>query len=296
MYVPDANLVLTLLKAKGKTRLLPPAYQQYLAITRRQVGVHWQERKRYIPVDATLAAVELSQSGSRALNRSKFEEYFYDYIKVVHGIFNVAPEWVDGFFEPLSRGIASQLPSLAAVFEKALQLIPPGDTASDAQVEAACDELFGWLISQKNELSLIGGPSLYASVYAIAGSPDARRVLKVHEARKTGPNAVAWNVAWDFMYLHHMDNLHIHQKYDHNIFCTADGALATLMASRTHTGPKYCPDTVSATGSIESHWELEPFKFRKLDGTKLSRRIAEKYGETMIEIASTTRDVITVGF
>jgi hypothetical protein len=296
MYVPDANLVLTLLKTKGQAKTLPAEYQNYLAITRRHVGLQWQERKRYIPVDASLASLELSQSGDRVINRSKFDRYFYDHIQIVHGLFNVNPSWVDRFFEPMSQLVSAQLPSLAAIFEKALDLIPPGDTASDTTVEAACDELFGWLLTKRDDLSVLGGPAMYVAVYAIAGSPDARRIMKVHDARKSGSNEVAWNVAWDFIYLHHMDGLYLSDKYEQNVFCTGDGALATLMASRVHKGPRYTPEALASLDSLEVGGDLESFKFKKLENTKLSKRIAEKYAKIMTEIAETTVDIVTVGF
>jgi hypothetical protein len=272
------------LRTKGDPKELPYEYQNYLSITRRFVGVQWHERKRYIPVDASFAALELSQSSAGCFNRTEFEKYFYDYIQIVHGIYNVSPSWVQGFFEHMRRFVEAQLTSFAAIFEKTLELITPGDTASDAEIEISCNELFDWLLANKDDLVSIGGLAIYAAVYAIAGSPDARRVLKVKDARKSGSNEVAWNVAWDFVYLSYMDNLYLFKPYSQSTLCTADAALANLMASRIHKGPQYSQELLNTQDSFEVDGDLEPFKFKKLEGTKLSKRIFDKYLETLAKI------------
>ena len=277
MFVPDSNLLLNLLRTKGSLTKLPPAYQEYLRVVRRHVGQQWHERKSFIPVNPTYAAFELSRSGTAA-NKPKFDEFFYGYLRDMHGIWDVDPRWGDACFDELQRHVANVLPSFAAVFEKTFALLPAADSPSDLEIEEACDALFAWVVANVDELAVIGGPAMYVATYALAGSPDARHLMKVKEARKGRAAEVSRNVAWDFVYLQHQELSYLYRKYDETILCTADAPLAALVASKIHRGPRYAPTSLLHAAAVEVDGELTPFKFRRLDpGTKLGDRLLGKY-------------------
>lgn len=289
MFVPDSNLLLNLRRTKGSLTKLPPAYQEYLRVVRRHVGQQWHERKSFIPVNPSYAAFELSRSGTAA-NKPKFDEFFYGYLRDMHGVWDVDPRWGDACFDELQRYVANVLPSFAAVFEKTFMVLPAAESPSDSEIEEACDELFAWVVANVDELSVIGGPAMYVATYAVAGSPDARHLMKVKEARKGNPAEVAKNVAWDFVYLQHQEPSYLYRKYDETIFCTSDAPLAALVASKIHRGPRYEPALLLNTETVEVDGELTPFKFRRLDpGTKLGDRLLDKYLAMLGEVSASAR-------
>lgn len=295
MFTPDANLVLGLLQHGSNYAALPDAYRSYLITTRSRVRRHWHDRVKWIPVNPTYAAMELS-SQDLLPDREKFDSYFVQFLSNVYQIDNVDPRWIGDCFYYAQKLSESFLPSFKSIFAKALELIPAGGgRANDAQVEGAVNAMCDWLEARADDLAVIGGLPLYVTIYAFAGSPQARRLLKVERSQSRGIDSTARNVAWDFMYFLHREFSYLRHQYD-DIFCTADEALAELLSSKINRGPRYPRGIAEKLDSFESFGDLSTFPLRRLDGqTRLTKRIEGRV-LSMLARAGMSQDAIPVGF
>lgn len=296
MFIPDANLVLSLLQHGSNYAALPDAYRSYLITTRSRVRRHWHDRVKWIPVNPTYAAMELS-SQDLMPDRAKFDSYFAQFLSSVYQIDNVDPRWIGDCFYYAQRLSGSFLPSFKSIFAKALELMPAGGSrANDTQVEDAVNAMCDWLEARADDLAVIGGLPLYVTIYAFAGSPQARRLLKVERSQSRGIDSTARNVAWDFMYCLHREFSYLRHQYDDDIFCTGDEALAELLSSKINRGPRYSRGVAERLDSFESFGDLSTFPLRRLDGqTRLTKRLEERV-LTLLVRASMSKGTIPVGF
>ena len=110
-------------------------------------------------------------------------------------------------------------PSIAKLIEITYSLIPSGDTPTDEEVLRGIDLLLQWLWANNENLEVIGGPIIYVCTYAIAGSPDARKIIKLNKARKGHVNieALSKNIAWDFLYWVMLEFEYHYAKYSNTI-------------------------------------------------------------------------------
>ncbi|MGH8507037.1 MAG: hypothetical protein ACRETM_13925 [Stenotrophobium sp.] len=294
MFIPDANLVLCLLQKGSDFTALPEAYRSYLLATRVRVRRYWHEREEWIPVNPTYAAMELGSQDVRP-DRVQFDRYFTQFLSHLYQINNVDPRWIDDCFTNAQGLISSFLPSLIRIFSKALELMPAESGTTDVQVERAVMAMCDWLEAEVDHLAVIGGLPLYVIIYAFAGSPEARRILKPHRARKLGAPAVARNIAWDFIYYVHREFSYLYRQYNDDIFCTADIALADLLAAKIHHGPRYERPLLEQLDSIDSFGEFLSFHLSRLNGTRLSKRLEERV-VLLLARASVSRDTVAIGF
>lgn len=275
MFIPDANLVLGLRSHHHNHRQLPPSYRDYLAATQRSTQKYWHRRQQWIPVNPTFAALELSKQ-DRARNEAAFSSYFADFLNDVYGINNVDPRWITSCFDTTLPLLDSFFTSLESTVIKLLQLMPstsPNNQELESLVNALCD----WLENNADTLQVTGGELLYLGVYAFAGSPQARRLLKTDQATTKGIDTVARNVAWDHMYLIHREFSYRYQKYDDDIICTADDALADLIAARINRGPRYAPGNAGYLTHYQSYGEFTPFSLPRLRGdTRFLRSLTQR--------------------
>lgn len=296
MFIPDANVVLSLLRHGSNYAALPDAYRSYLITTRTRVRRYWHEREKWIPVNPTYAAMELS-SQDLLPDREKFDSYFAQFLSSVYQIDDVDPRWVGDCFYYAQKLSGSFLPSFKSTFAKALELMPAGGgRADDVQVEGAVNAMCDWLEAQADDLAVIGGLPLYVIIYAFAGSPQARRLLKVERSQSRGIDGTARNVAWDFMYCVHREFSYLRHQYDDDIFCTADEALAELLGSKINRGPRYPRGIAERLDGFESFGDLSTFPLRRLDApTRLTKRLEERV-LTLLARASMSPGAIPVGF
>lgn len=264
MFIPDANLVLSLQSKRHSYRELPQSYRDYLAATQRLTHKYWHQREQWIPVNPTFAALELSKQ-DRVRNEAAFTTYFADFLNDVYGINDVDPRWIASCFDATLPLLDSFFISLESTVTKLLQLMPTA-SLNNQELELRVNELCDWLEGNADTLQVTGGELLYLGVYAFAGSPQARRLLKTDQATTKGIDAIARNVAWDHMYLIHREVSYRHQKYDDDIICTSDDALADLIAARTNLGPRYAPSDAGNLTHYEAYGEFTPFSLPRLEG------------------------------
>jgi hypothetical protein len=291
MFIVDANCLLNLLRHGAEYRRLPSSYRAFLLASRVRVRTCWHERHRYIPINPTFAAMELSTRDGQ-VDAARFHRYFSDFLARLYGINDVDPRWVDDCFALARNLVASFMPSLIAIVQEASRLMPPAE-ADERCMEVAAMELCDWLETQAESLAVVGGIPLYVAIYAIAGSPEARRILKV--SKRDEPSA-AQNVAWDFLYAVFRDLSYLHYQNQDDIFCTADDALAELLLAKIPVGPRYDPAMSSHTVAFESFGSLTPFPLRRLnEATRLSKCL-DKRVYALLERVRLAPDVVAVGY
>jgi hypothetical protein len=290
MFIPDANLVLSLRSQHCNGRELPPSYRDYLAATRKLTQKYWHQREQWIPVNPTFAALELSKQ-DRVRNEATFISCFSGFLSDIYRINNVDPRWIVSCFEATVPLLDSFFVSLENTVTKLLQLMPtssPNNQELETLVNALCD----WLEDNADALQVTGGELLYLGVYAFAGSPQARRLLKTDQATTKGIDVIARNVAWDHMYLIHRELSYRYQKYDDDIICTADDALADLIAARTNRGLRHAPSDAENLIHYQAYGEFTPFLLPRLEGdTRFLRKLMQRLNRFFV-IAARTFDVV----
>jgi hypothetical protein len=295
MYIPDANLVLKLLQKGTAYKDLRGKHKEYLSVSRESVSKHWHRDKEWIPVNPLLALMELSKQHQHP-DFAAYLSFHNQFFTGLYGISDVAPEWVVSTYIAAMRAHISTHPSMSKTVQKALSLIPPADKPSNTEVLAACEDLLNWMWHERDRLVIIGGPLLYICVYAIAGSPNARRFIKYSKAAKGHFKSAADNVAWDMLYWIMLEIEYHRNAYQDTIVCTSDRSLADLLSSRVNKGPR--GQTVIHDGHchVESFGDLYSFKLSKLEDTKLEREIARLLFDLFSSLDLTNDDSIRFGF
>jgi len=138
------------------------------------------------------------------------------------------------------------------------------------------DGFLDWVIAERQNLAVIGGPLLYLAVYAIAGSPEAHRFLKLSRVAKEGSDAIARNVAWDMMHWVNLDFHYHYAKYPSTVVCTSDQALADFLLIRKNLGPRTGREGMLNARVVSSYGDLNLPKLSRLDDTALSDKIARR--------------------
>lgn len=285
MFILDSNVVVSVGKALERGTPLSKSHRMFLRASQRQVGIQWYERSSYIPVQPTLSALELESNPSKEILREEFAKRFEKYVLLAHGIHNLSRDWIYEFYEPMERFASELADSYKWVVLKYFELLPGGDKPPDSEIRVAVEALFDWAKKESDNLAQVGGPLFYVIVYALAGSPEARRLLKTHELKKALPEEISKNVAWDFVHLHNYYSTLMLNKYVDVFFCTEDKALALLIDSAQYTGPLYSSDEILQADSIQVEGTVRPFKLKRLEGTRLENELLSNYVKLMNEVA-----------
>jgi hypothetical protein len=255
---------------------------------------YWHQREKWIPINPSFAALELSKQDV-VRSEAAFTVYFGDFLSDVYGVNNVDPRWITGCFDATIPLLDSFFVSLENTVTKLLQLMPTTSTNNKELglvVNAFCD----WLEDNADTLAVAGGELLYLGVYAFAGSPQARRLLKTEQANTKGIEAVARNVAWDHMYLIQRQFSYLYRQYEDNIICTADDALADLLAARTNHGPRYAPNDAVNLTQYDAYGQFTPFSLPRLEGdTRFLRNLMQRLNR-FFETAARKFDVAPADF
>ncbi len=291
MYVPDANLVLSLLRARSKGETLSGRHKHFLSVTKQAINHSWHQQKRWIPVNPVLALMELTQQHRRPNFRTYFELH-QELFSKVFCIRNVAPEWVAETFLSALKAQISTLPSIARTIETVYELCSDEEKPSDSDVIESCEKLFEWMWLERERLALIGGPLIYLSIYAFAGSPQARAFIKYAKRSPT----TASNVAWDMLYWIMLE-LDYHQpRYENTVVCTSDRALGEFLGSRTNQGPRGQVDPRGQPQYVEAYGDFSPAKLKRLENTKLEQDIFDRYLQFMCYMERVESNSIKFGF
>ena len=176
MFELDANLVLTLLGSKSKSQNLPLSIKEFVKITKKQITKHWLKKQKYIPINPSIAILELTKQFEE-VNYTKYLEYFNDFFSKVYSVEDYDEQWVYSSFNSALE-LKCVHESITATLEKVYGLISTPKKLSNIEVINKVEELLLWICQNIDELEIIGGPILQVSIYAIAGSPEARRFIK----------------------------------------------------------------------------------------------------------------------
>jgi len=296
MYVPDSNLVLKLLQQSKSDSKLESTHLEYLRVTRNRAYRLWNQQQRWIPINPVLAIMELSKQDKRPDFKS-YLRYYNDFFGQVYNINNCDEKWIYSVYITAMRQLVTTHPSIAKTIKTAYTLIPDGDKPSDEEILKGIDLLLQWLWINKENLEVIGGPVLYVCTYAIAGSPDARKIIKLKNARKENSNIelLAKNIAWDLLYWVMLEFEYHYAKYSNTILCTEGKDLANLLAQRVNSGPRGQIRVPDGINSVELDGQFKPFKFKRLEGTKLEYQISIGIMEFLKTINNSTSDFILFG-
>ncbi len=271
-YVLDANVILPLLRYSSGKEALPVSYRSFLSVSKKVAQQAWDAPTPKMAIDPILGLIELTKQNEHP-DIGKFLKTYDEFLQGTYGIKEYHPAWVIQTYVAAMAAQVGTLPSIVVTLEKTYSLTEGPDRLDDDEILARCEELLSWLWQNHQKLTLIGGPLLYAAVFAIAGSPDARNLVKANKARKENQRVLAKNVAWDLLYWMRMEVEYHRAALSDCVICTSDRALASLLASRVNRGPRVGLTSDSPPQTIESYGTITPFKFRRLENTQLEKRI-----------------------
>lgn len=291
MYIPDSNLVLSLIQANQKENKLSGKHKHFLSISKQAVIRSWHQKKQWIPVNPTMALMELTKQNIMP----SYDSYIKLHTELFEGIYkiqDVAPEWIaDTYFSALNI-YTSTYPSIVRTIEAIYYFCPPEDKPIDSDAIKSCEMFFNWIWGNRDNLTLISGPLMYIAIYALCGSPQARSFIKFSKrSEKT-----AKNVACDFMYWTVQEMSYHKYQYENTIVCTSDHALAELLVSRINRGPRGQISFSTIINVIESYGNFSPVKFKRLENTKLENEIFQRLIPLLIALESTDKNAIKFGF
>lgn len=256
MWLLDANLVLTLSHDNSNLQNLPDEYKKFTYFSRGQINLYWHNRKKrkWIPIDPCLAIMELTRQEQRE-DFELFKKEFDNFFMKIYKINNYDPDWLHSIYNAIMDAIIFTHPTITQIVMKTYSLISPEDKLVDNDVAIRCDSFFKWILENKNNLAIVGGPLLYVCIYAIAGNPNAKKTIKYKSARTEEKcEIVAKNVAWDFLYWAQMLFSYDENRYDDTVLCTGDRDLYKLIANGCNQ-----------------------YKLKRLSGTKLEKNLIEKF-------------------
>jgi hypothetical protein len=297
MFVPDANLIMAFRRwqySKKKIRE-HPNYQHFYEVTKYCIRKNWVCNDKYIPVNPTLAIFELSRQHIQPNPKSYLDQHL-EYFDKCYGIVNISPDWVNSTYFAFWNAFLSTYPSILKTLNKLYSLLKISGKVTNKEILEGCKELFCWILKEKDRLTLAGGPLLYLCVYAIAGSPEARRFLKAEKALNDKNNRIVRNVAWDIIYWVFLEMEYHRNGYDDTIIVTSDKTLSQLLASRINSGPRLgLSSKDKIPNNIVSFGELFPFRLKKVENTKLGKDIEENLISLFIKLQLLSDDSVFIG-
>lgn len=295
MFIPDANLVLNLLKASSTIQALPNSYQDYLRITKNKTYKSWHSRGKWIPVNPFLAIMELSKQDEKK-DFDKYRAYFKDFFFKVYRIKDLDPKWIYLTYEAAFKAQFGFHSSIQNTVEIIYECISLNDRPTDSEIISGYEKFIKWVWSNKDNLAVIGGLLSYVAVYAIAGNPEAQQLLKVRQARKKESSKIANNVAWDFLYWISLDFDYHSNKYKNTIICTGDKSLSNLLGGIERTGPRTSTAHLLASTNIEADANVTPYKFKRLEKTKLEKKLYNMYLELQLNLERSVKGFTRFGY
>lgn len=270
-FVLDSNVVLNLRNLSRDGKRLPPCYWELLVGTRAHLHKYWSIRRKlsrhalHIAVDVSLAAYELTKQDVE-IDEHRYVSFLEDFYRNHYPEQPMASGWHKARHKDLTKFVNSMLPTLQAVIIKILQLMPDGKL-SEKIIANAVTELINWLLEHRRVHTVTCGTLIHEGILAFAGNERARELLKIKDIKKLGIQKTAHNVAWDFVFLHYHALTTATRQTSRVVFCTADGALASLMSvpQSDYNG------SVQEISQLASDSTLElPAFIRALDSKRLS--------------------------
>lgn len=299
-YVLDSNLVLKLIRSHNKNEILSSNQQHFYQVSMRVANKEWGLSNPKIAINPVLAILELTKQHKK-VDYKRYELMFNELLQSIYGVYGYDPIWVNQSYLAAMQALVSIHPSIVNTVMGVWSYIDKVDKPTDIQIISGCEKFLNWIWRNQEQLVLIGGPLLYVSMYAIAGSPDAQLILKVKKARKendlnSAKLDVANNVAWDFLYWV-LQELEYHRaELSDVIVCTSDRPLARLLSSRINQGIRSGINSNSPSQFIETHGDFYPFKFKRLESTKLEKKLEEMLISFHMALIQNSSDSFKFGF
>lgn len=285
MFIPDANLVLTLLNNLPRLESLPKAYREYVLTTRVRVRLHWHDRAKFIPVNATIAALELSKQDEEP-NYAKYLTYYQELLLRMYQIDNVDPRWIAECYHLVSNIMNNEFRGVQRTVTKALEIMPVAEATNDS-ITRSVNDFCDWIEGDIESLTSFGGPQLFVPILAFAGSAEARRILKVDQVSRSSLEKVSRNVAWDFMYFSFREIAYVGNQYKNDIFCTGDDALAQLLLMKIHRGPRFSLSHLRAAIDIPTGGNFYPLPCPRIESSpKLALAIEARVQSMWLKIGA----------
>lgn len=275
MFVLDANTVLTLLQHISSRKQLNEKHIHLLRETRRRVRHQWIARSKFIPVDPVLALMELTRQ-DREPNYENYLEKFESFFNGVYKIDDYDRNWTFQTYKSVYRLVSSTHSSLEKTLQQIQIFAPTVGTLKQTEILTRIDAFLEWLVSERKNLAIIGGPLIQLAVTAIAGSPEAHRFLKLNRVPKEGNEAVSKNVAWDLMHWMNLDFHYYYAKYPSTIVCTSDQALADFLLSRKNLSPRLGRTAFRNSNIIDAYGIITTPKLSRLDDTRLGEEVNQR--------------------
>ena len=290
MYIPDSNLVLSILQSASTGTELSGKRKHYLSASKQAVNLLWHQNKKWIPVNPVLAIMELTKQ-NEAPNYQSYLAFYREFFEGIYNILDVAPEWVLSSYIAALNAHVNTHPSITKTVEQIYSFCPPNEKPSDSEAIYGCENFFNWIWKERKDIAIIGGPLMYIAVYAICGSPQARAFIK-YAKRST---ETAKNVAWDILYWVMLELDYHLGKYENTVVCTSDRALCELLSSRINNGPRGGISASATSEYVESYGKFEPVKLKSLENTKLENKIGEKLAELLAALEAVETESIKFG-
>lgn len=268
MFVLDANTVLNISRHVDSSARLDDAHMRLLRETRRRVHLQWSQRIKFIPVEAVFAIMELTKQNLN-VDYSAYEARYLRFLADVYNVHDVDPQWIRDTYEPMEKLTSTMYQSIGETLQVVMAVAPTSGRLDQREVLHRVDDFLNWMVSERDRLAMIGGPLLYLAIYAIAGSPEAQRFLKLSKLPKEGPEAVARNVAWDFMHWVNLDFHYHYAKYPNTVVCTSDQSLADFLLMRRNRGPRNAKIALERGNVVESYGDINLPRLGRLTDTKL---------------------------
>lgn len=291
MYIPDANVVLAIVRSGCKGSKLTGRYKHFLSISKQAVNHSWHQNKQWIPINPILALMELTKQ-NEAPDFQAYLKLYNEFFECIYGVQDVDPEWVVSTYLSALQAHVSTHPSISKTIEAIYSFCPFEDKPTDSAAVASCDNFFNWIWKERSGLTLIGAPLMYLGVYAICGSPQARAFIKYSKRSSD----TAKNVAWDLLYWVMLEIDYHQGRYENTIVCTSDHALAELLSSRINRGPRGRLTSPGQANTVVSYGDMYPAKFKRLENTKIEKEILQKLSQLLVALELVENDYIKFGF
>ncbi|MFZ2633120.1 MAG: hypothetical protein WA081_04260 [Desulfosalsimonadaceae bacterium] len=291
MYIPDSNLVLSIVQSNNKKQTLSGKHKHFLSVTKQAVARSWHQSQQWIPIDPILAIMELTKQNVTP-NFNSYIKLYKDFFEGIYRVDDVAPEWVASTYLVTLKAHVSTHPSISRTIEAVYSFCPPEEKPTDIAAKESCKRFFNWIWRERESLTLIGGPLMYLAVYAFCGSPQARAFIKY--SRRSA--ATAKNVAWDLLYWIMLEIDYHLDKYENSVVCTSDYALAELLSSRVNKGHRGQISISTEESSIESYGDFNPVKLKRLENTILEKEIFQMLAQLFMALELVEKNSTKFGF
>lgn len=286
-FLLDANVCIKI-KSKEYSQQKEQSLRELIEFLRYSQNRYSYQKNGGYPVDLSLAAAENSWQDKIP----RFIKFKKEYKKVFDGIFpghTIDPNWIQRKHENTKKAVIPCKNSIEAVIAK-INSLAKKKPSSNREILQRCDDLINFHWNQRKNMPAIIGHIFHLGIYAIAGNPEARRLLKIDSPSEKSDR----NVAWDLMYFIYHEIDYIFDDMTNTAICTYDKDLKILLKQRIKQGPRYGPLEYDQN-AFDSFGELNGFKLQRIDESNLSNEIRKRLARFWDSLAAFSDDGIAIG-